>query len=581
MQRATNCSSSAQQSQSMSVSQSPDSVIASDDINVVNTNNNLNNNTVANPVVNQQQPTRVSLSPTNNTRAPPSTSSQQQPPNRNTVVNPYLKQCPKNNNNTTHTIIDPILKKKQEFVDRYHLQALQHRGRNRVGGDSAKSISALELHANTQNWRHSWQQRQQLPCANDQALSNHTIPLRPRLFLFRRHAEQQKQNTNGMHQQQQQRQQPEGIWELDTGITELSGEGGSGKTQICLSTCVTCVMTPLLYPTPLCGNGNSAPNTTIAMNNVSSIQSNLQQNINHYTSIYITMGEGIPPASIARRLEQMVRTRLNNQMGNYNTSVDDIDNQVKDILSRIGLLSIRNEEEFVEFVEVDLPRILAQQKQQKQQHHQSNNPYLRQQHHQQQTTQTTKIGLIAFDGIAGFFRFSDPTYQHSRNSMFHFQRSSKLLQISSQLRKLSNVFDVPILITNQVTASIPPVVARGNGSNSFDMVSASMLATSSGGGYQRTLPALGLIWSNCVSTRFILQRKDGTTFSLDDNVGNAEQQQNVQQSVAGGEKSQKQTMKKKRAVRLRKARILQAVNMEKEEQEVWYVIDTGEVLAVR
>jgi len=580
MQRATNyCS--AQQSQSMSVSQSPDSVIASDDINVVNTNNNLNNNTVANPVVNQQQPNRVSLSPTN-TRAPSiTTTSQQQPPNRNTVVNPYLKQSPKNNNNTTHTIIDPILKKKQEFVDRYHLQALQHRGRNRVGGDSVKSISALELHTNSQNWRHSWQQ-QQLSCANNnQVVSNHTIPLRPRLFLFRRHAEQQKQNASGMQQQQQQKQQqPVGIWELDTGITELSGEGGSGKTQICLSTCVTCVMTPLLYSTrSSSGTGNSAPNTTATMSNTSSTQRNQQQNINHYTSIYITMGEGIPPASIARRLEQMVRTRLHNQTGDCNTIDDDTDNQVKDILSRIGLLFIRNEEEFVEFVEVDLPRILVQQQKQQQPQQRTNNPYLRQQQ-QQCTTQTTKIGLIAFDGIAGFFRFSDPTYQYSRNSMFHFQRSSKLLQISSQLRKLSNVFDVPILITNQVTASIPPIVAGGNGSSSFDMVSASMLATSSGGGYQRTLPALGLIWSNCVSTRFILQRKDGATFSLDDNVGNAEQQQNVQQSVAGGEKSQKQTMKKKREVRLRKARILQAVNMEKEEQEVWYVIDTGEVLAV-
>jgi len=574
--RATNyCS--AQQSQSMSVSQSPDSVIASDDINVVNTNNNLNKNTVANPVVNQQQPNRVSFSPTTNTRAP-STTTSQQPPNRNTVVNPYLKQSP-NNSITTQTItIDPILKKKQEFVDRYHLQALQHNQRGGRRGDSVKSISALELLTNTQNWRHSWQQ--QLLCANNHVLSNQTVPLRPRLFLFRRHVEQQKQNTNGIQQQQQ----PEGIWELDTGITELSGEGGSGKTQICLSTCVTCVMTPLLYPTPSSSvNGNSAPNTTAATNNICNTQRNQQQNINHYTSIYITMGEGIPPASIARRLEQMVRTRLYNQMGNCNTNIDEREKKVKDILSRIGLLSIRNEEEFVEFVEVDLPRILAQQKQQQQPKQRTNNPYLRQQQQQQHATQTTKIGLIAFDGIAGFFRFSDPTYQHSRNSMFHFQRSSKLLQISSQLRKLSNVFDVPILITNQVTASIPPTVAGGSGSNSFDMVSASMLATSSVGGYQNTLPALGLIWSNCVSTRFILQRKDGATFSLDDNVGSNAEQQNVQQkgSAAGGnEKSQKQTAKKNREVRLRKARILQAVNIEKEEHEVWYVIDTGEVLAV-
>ena len=133
-------------------------------------------------------------------------------------------------------------------------------------------------------------------------------------------------------------------------------------------------------------------------------------------------------------------------------------------------------------------------------------------------------------------------------------------------------------VNNTVTGS-----TGGNGSSSFDMVSASMLATSLGGGQQQTLPALGLIWSNCVSTRFILQRKDGATFSLDDNAGNnVEQQQNLQQMgiVAGGEKSQKQIARKKKEVRMRKAHILQAVNMEKEEREVWYVIDTGEVLAV-
>ena len=216
-------------------------------------------------------------------------------------------------------------------------------------------------------------------------------------------------------------------------------------------------------------------------------------------------------------------------------------NRVKDVLSRIGLLSIRNEEDFIEFVERDLPNLLLEQ-----QRNRNNNV----------RRKRTKIGLVAFDGIAAFFRFNDPLFQC--DPMFHRQRGSKLLHASSQLRKLSDVYDVPILITNQVTASIPPTV--GSGSNSFD--------TSSLNSGQNVVPALGLMWSNCVSTRYILQRKDGMVATVDDSVGND----------MNGAKNVRQA--KKKELRMRKARILQSVNMPEKGREVWFVIDTGEVLAV-
>ena len=343
----------------------------------------------------------------------------------------------------------------------------------------------------------------------------------------------------------------DGIWELDKGITEISGEGGSGKTQICLSLCVTTMITPLLYPHPLvssnssgeCATGGIA-NTSLTTNGsiaqVGIQQSDMNNNGNeYYTAIYVTMGEGIPTSNIARRLEQMVQARMNDKHD---------PNRVKDVLSRIGLLSIRNEEEFIEFVECDLPNLLFEQQQQ----HQRNNNARR---------KRTKIGLVAFDGIAGFFRFNDPLFQQSHNPMFHRQRGSKLLQMSSRLRKLSDVYDVPILITNQVTASIPPIV--GSGSNSFDTSSLNL--------GQNVVPALGLMWSNCVSTRYILQRKDGMVATLptvDDNIGND----------LIGTKNVKQT--KKKELRMRKARILQSVNMPEKGREVWFVIDTGDVLAV-
>ena len=538
--------------QSMTVSHSPDSVMASDN--------------------------KLGLSEVNNTALDTSSlatsSSQKQSSQAKTnknkvVVNPYLKESPNNNNNIPTAPVDPILRKKQQFVDKYRIQAIQHSQRNYSScgsrSDEVSSVSALDLLRTNRQWRNQQNQSIQDGGENTQSSLSDIIPLRPRLFLFRSHARLQQQqqsqiqNTNeGENAMQiettiprQQHPQNDGIWELDKGITEISGEGGSGKTQICLSLCVTTVMTPLLYPHPLvssnssgeCATGGIA-NTSLTTNGsiaqVGIQQSDMNNNGNeYYTAIYVTMGEGIPTSNIARRLEQMVQARMNDKHD---------PNRVKDVLSRIGLLSIRNEEEFIEFVECDLPNLLFEQQQQ----HQRNNNARR---------KRTKIGLVAFDGIAGFFRFNDPLFQQSHNPMFHRQRGSKLLQMSSRLRKLSDVYDVPILITNQVTASIPPIV--GSGSNSFDTSSLNL--------GQNVVPALGLMWSNCVSTRYILQRKDGMVATLptvDDNIGND----------LIGTKNVKQT--KKKELRMRKARILQSVNMPEKGREVWFVIDTGDVLAV-
>ena len=537
--------------QSMTVSHSPDSVMASDN--------------------------KLGLSEVNNTALDTSSSatsssqkqSSQAKTNKNkVVVNPYLKESP-NNDNIPTAPVDPILRKKQQFVDKYRIQAIQHSQRNYSScgsrSDEVSSVSALDLLRTNSQWRNQQNQSIQGGGGNTQSSLSDIIPLRPRLFLFRSHARLQQQqqsqiqNTNeGENAMQiettiprQQHPQNDGIWELDKGITEISGEGGSGKTQICLSLCVTCVMTPLLYPHPVASSNSSGEcatggiaNTSLTTNGsiaqVGIQQSDMNNNGNeYYTAIYVTMGEGIPTSNIARRLEQMVQARMNDKHD---------PNRVKDVLSRIGLLSIRNEEEFIEFVECDLPNLLFEQQQQ----HQRNNNARR---------KRTKIGLVAFDGIAGFFRFNDPLFQQSHNPMFHRQRGSKLLQMSSRLRKLSDVYDVPILITNQVTASIPPIV--GSGSNSFDTSSLNL--------GQNVVPALGLMWSNCVSTRYILQRKDGMVATLptvDDNIGND----------LIGTKNVKQT--KKKELRMRKARILQSVNMPEKGREVWFVIDTGDVLAV-
>lgn len=455
------------------------------------------------------------------------------------VVNPYIKVTP----STSAFVVDPKLRKRRQFVDKYRMLSLQQFGNDGRQHDAARHsfscqvgpmvvaspISAWNIHCETQQWRHSWQYPELVTCTNNQHVISDDMPLRPRLFLIHSrnggyNADLNRQEQSSWHQQwpterltstssQRLHHHDEGIWELGNGITELSGEGGSGKTQICLSLCVTCVMMPPLY------QFDSDSNQYASKTN------------QYYTALYISMGEGIRSTTIARRLEQMVQSRLDRTYPN---------NYVERFLSRIGLISLRNEEEFLDFVDHDLPSILE---------HKHHHP---QRHRKHQRSQSQKISLLAFDGIAGFFRFSDPLFQQFQksNSTFHQQRGSRLLHISSQLRKLSDLYNVPILITNQVTASIP----------SSDTPS---LSTSPGG----DLPALGLAWSNCVSTRYILQRKDEImAVAVSD-----EKCKDQSNSIVGKRSSY--------FMRVRVARILQSVNIPKD-REVRFVIETGGVVVL-
>ena len=194
----------------------------------------------------------------------------------------------------------------------------------------------------------------------------------------------------------------------------------------------------------------------------------------------------------------------------------------------------------------------------------------------------SKIGLVAFDGIANFFRFSDPLFQQNANnqrSMFHQHRSSKLFQISSLLREFSDLYDVPIVITNQVTSVIPSddglVKGGGGGGEGHSTSSTSSVSTAMGGMQNKIQPALGLIWSNCVTTRFILQRKDGVVARISHNSNSNCAETS---SFEGNDKSTKVgTTIMQRSVR--KATVLQSV-CTPEESEVWCIIDTGAVVSV-
>jgi hypothetical protein len=503
------------------------------------------------------------------------------------VMNPYKKQVP---NPPSIQDQDPNVQKRKQFIEKYRLKSLhnisnQHR-QGGGGGERIASRSALEVLRMNQQWRQQWRrrgsseyQRQHQSLENSRVTNNDNgriccskqFALRPRLFLFQRMM--QTQEKDSMTPQQQQ----EGVWELGTGITEVSGEGGSGKTQICLSLCMTCALTPLLFPENL---SSQHPNRQ-SSNNSSS-------NDNNYTSIYITMGEGIPQSKVATRLHQMLHHRVPNihHHQNKNNKQDD-DDAVERILSRIWLLSLKNEDDFIEFVEIHLPNILNNQSccgikpyQQQQQRTQPNNQY----------PICNKVGFIAFDGIANFFRFSDPLFQqhhlpsnyYNQKSLFHQHRSSKLFQISSLLRKMSDVYDVPIVMTNQVTSSIPSddgLLIRQPSSSSTSLSSSSFDTSSmmGGVGQNKIQPALGLIWSNCVTTRFILQRKDRFIPKISTNDDGETASENGNSNANNKDVA---TTKSTTAMqRVRKASVLQSI-CTPEESEVWYFIDAGAVVAV-
>lgn len=509
--------------------------------------------------------------------------------NASTIINPYKKQTTTNPTSTLDR--DPNSYKRKQFIEKYRLQAVQTRNHHRRqqqqqqqrGGMSTSTLvapsskSALEVLRSNQQWRQLWRQNNDHPqhhhiIGNDSCNNNGEFAVRPRLFLFQRMIQSQlKQKSDPMPSQpQQQRQQQQGVWELGTGINEISGEGGSGKTQMCLSLCMTCALTPLLFPKTAGDNS-----------------SNSNDQPNYYTSIYITMGEGIPQSKIASRLHQMLHHRL--PPTNNNNNPDD-NGEVELILSRIWLLSLKNEDDFIEFIEIHLPNILKnqshginpQQQQDQQRHQQSLMP-------NKHYPTSERIGLIAFDGIANFFRFSDPLFQqyqssssssnyNQQSSIFHQNRSCTLFQLSSALRKMSDVYDVPIVITNQVTTSIPSDDGLLKGPPPPPL--SSMMGQR--GNENQIVPALGLIWSNCVTTRFILHRKDGlmakisTGGNSNDNGGGGE---------SATENGNLNSNKKKGAAaatrmqRVRKACVLQSV-CTPEESEVWYFIDAGAVVAV-
>lgn len=455
-------------------------------------------------------------------------------PNINVVINPY--------NKTKHCSDFIPDSRRRLFADESRKLALEHGMTKKM----SSPLSAMDIRTATRKWRRRSPRRTHDGEVDKYRPSYNSF--RPRLFLLSCSQRLEEEGacdrtndnvemTKGQPQSRGRRHREEGLWELDRGITEISGEGGSGKTQICLSLCVSCVMSPFLHP------GSS--------NNYFVDRTGEGPDGGHYKAIYVSMGEGIRSVTIARRLEQMVRARLNNDGNNVDEVSICNDAIIKRILSRIILISIHNEDEFADFVDGDLPDLLYRI---------DDCNGLRR--------RWTKIGLVALDGIAGFFRFSDLSSlnRHDEKSLFFQCRGPRLLRLSSRLRELSDVYDVPVLITNQVTAFAEQISA------SCPEPSSVLSTTNFGEQLRWAVPALGLAWSNCVTTRYILRRTERVVDASVDMIGCGRKRP----VDAEGKKIIAGTRK---LMRVREACILQSVNMPADLQ-VRFVIDSGDVLVV-
>lgn len=241
-------------------------------------------------------------------------------------------------------------------------------------------------------------------------------------------------------------------------ITELSGEGGTGKTQFLLSLCLT---TALLQKDTMNTNvGHSAALLSEAHH----------ESIEFCEALFVSMGESTSSSQIAHRLHQMAAARSEEIPSSQSSP-----STIRQVMERVHTRIIHNTEEFIDLI-AELPHILKYG--------------LNQGNGQNVTNKKSRsnIRLVVLDSIAGLYRMDDSVQS---DKFFYMKRSEELFGISAKLKRISKDFCVHIIITNQVTTTLEGNVSTGVW-NPID----------------GKVPSLGLSWSCCVNERYFLSRKE-------------------------------------------------------------------------
>ena len=304
-------------------------------------------------------------------------------------------------------------------------------------------------------------------------------------------------------------QHPNLALEIGT-ITQLYGPAGSGKTQLALSTCVDCVLLR-------------------------------QQQV-----VYVGLGGSNILGIVPRRLQSMIKSRLllrlvaeqqqqpqhqgsqttqKKSSSSSSSSMEDIDATVKYYLSNIFLHWVSNEEDLLEVVAAggSLQRCLH--------------------------VLAPKVSLVVLDGISNLLRLPDT--QDLPSSHFCQERATLFFQLSSRLKLLSSMFQVPILIVNGATTKIMTYA----GEKSLE-------------------PALGLSWNQCVNSTYFIGRRPGGYYDsthvgvADDENGDTSQHQS-QQATTGSSSVVRRILRCKKSP------------LNRSEESIDFYIDSGGTFPIR
>eukprot|EP01031_Cornospumella_fuschlensis_P023917 gene23917-28960_t len=231
------------------------------------------------------------------------------------------------------------------------------------------------------------------------------------------------------------------------GITEIVGEAGAGKTQMCL---------------------------LLALQTI--LQSHLRGE-NGCVAI-LSCGEGLFPISRLLQLAQHYASQQQDQstLSTENPAVSPIPALAAEgFMQRVHITQCANCEELMEIMKTHLPPLIPQ----------------------------LPVRLVIVDSIGGLLRGEGG--EISRGGI---ERAALLFSLSSYCRTLSDTFNLPFLMVNQVTA--------GAASSNFNTGESSWGAGLQGSEGETLppwmaesggpTPALGLAWGYCVNTRIYLKR---------------------------------------------------------------------------
>jgi DNA-repair protein XRCC3 len=245
---------------------------------------------------------------------------------------------------------------------------------------------------------------------------------------------------------------------LTNGITEIAGEAGVGKTQLCLTLALQAYLDT--------ENGGMESG-----------------------AMYLNCGEGQFPD---RRLEQLASTYASKYENKSSTSSDSSTSQstntdmgkqkrpmsFSDFMNNVYIEKVHSTDQALEMLSKQVPELIRKK---------------------EKDTDKDKgsIRLLIFDSLAGLIR----TEFDSSNSNDMKSRTMVLFSLATKLKWLADTYNLCVVVVNQVTAG------------GFDNQSASASGGSSSiSGNSQPVPALGLVWATCVNTRIQLRRDNHSRY---------------------------------------------------------------------